>query len=127
MNNESNMMYCPNCGAQISKQAYACTQCGTLIAKSNPKKANNMNAYKIIAIVLMALSIIGGIYLGNQYGIERCADYSYSYTYGYTCEEYEEVFNFGLMFSSWISSFIIYTIIYGIGDIISILKQRDRK
>lgn len=31
MNNEnSNMMYCTNCGAQISKLAYVCTKCGVL-------------------------------------------------------------------------------------------------
>lgn len=38
MNNE-NMMYCPNCGAQISKDAYVCPKCGVL---TNNKAANNV-------------------------------------------------------------------------------------
>ena len=56
------MISCPECGKQISSNAWECPHCGNPIKKSVSDKKKKRNKIIIIAIIILLLAIGFGIY-----------------------------------------------------------------
>lgn len=78
------------------------------------------NIYQMIAFFVVAIGIVIGIVMGNNFSI--CKSYSYMND---LC--IEQSFNFGLMIVVWAIACILGVFLSALGKIIELLSQIDKK
>lgn len=98
---------CSKCGTKFESDSYS-SLCG------NCRRKRNTNVYKVIAIIILFLGFIGGIVLGDT---NRTIELVYELSISSKYNEYEEVFNIGLMVSAWISTALLSLFIFAIYSI----------
>ncbi len=78
------------------------------------------NNYQIIAFIIMAVGLCIGIIFGNVF--PSCGNTSSLYSLDCVTTE----FNFSLTLAIWFVAFLISLLIYGMGNIISLLESINK-
>lgn len=111
-------MDCKECGKEFEPNGYSsiCPDC---------RRRRTPKIYFRIALLIIALSFIGGIILGNTNKeiIRNYNDITEEY-------EYEEEFNANLMLECWVGSLLFSILVCGIGSVnyrLNLIIDKKRK
>lgn len=105
----------------MDNEIYKCSNCGIKLKQNtsssycdNCKRRRNTNKYKNIGIIILIVGFIGGIILGNLFKVTTL---TYESSIGSEYNEYNEIFNFILMFCTWISTALLSVFFFAINSI----------